>query len=1394
MANGGSKVLTAVISFLLGFLFALIVEIGAIFGVYYFVTNSDLETIFNTLGIQNKDENGDFVYLNTDSENGGAKNLAELLDQLHGYLYSEGSDQMDFPVLGKSLSDISNLIPMVQRTISESLYPMVENFIDVDWETFESTPLNSLPQFLSDSMMDIRPAALLEKMGMSGLVGDDANPLVNALLAGAEFDYASYGNTSLKFPVYIDNYVYSDELSSFYRVESVNGTQAYPTNLDTDLLYDSGTVDENGDRIYQLFFVPCTYNGATPSDALLAENGELIYNSNTTFFAVKYNEAEDKYVFNTGANYLYLQEYGLHHIDRTGNYYYNNAGTELQIYPVTIGSFSDPDEVFKPLYGVRITELMAGDVITALFGRHSVGELIDNKIDIDECVNNLELADVIAIDPTDTLMAYIGYGITNVQPADGHGDYQYTATVKVDGVPTPCYVHTELVGEPARRTVVRIWYNEVDSFGRVQQVDVKGTTVSSVSDIATTMDMSALIEVKASDAVLSYIGYGLYDVAPKDGDGYNYVGKCDLITDGGTREVDAFIQTDADDKIINVWYEEDGESVFIGGTTVEMVSDRIETLTDRLTLLYVLENVDVNDAVLCYIGYGLYDVSPKAGEGYDHVAKCDVLTGDGTREVDAFIKTDSEGMIVSAWYMDGGEEVAIGGTPINMASNRVSSLTDKLTLLYVLSEVDVDDAVLSYIGYGLYDIAPKAGDGYDHVAKCDVLTEEGTQTVDAFIKTDSEGMIVSVWYIDGGEEVAIGGTPINKVSERVSSLTDKLTLLYVLSEVDVDDAVLCYIGYGLYDVSPKAGNGYDHVAKCDVLTDDGVKEVTAYISTTENNISEVWYEENGEKIAIGGTPIKRVSDRISSLTDKLTLLYVLDGVDASDAVLCYVGYGLYDVAPKAGEGYDYVAKCDVLTDDGSRAVDAFIKADGNGVITEVWYEENGEKIAIGGTPINRVSDRISSLTDRLTLLFVMDVNADDAIICYIGYGLYGVVPQDGTDCDYVGKCDIFVDESAQADEKTRAVDAFINVDGDGVITEVWYEEDGEKIAIGGTPINRVSDRISSLTDRLALSDVLTVTVDQKITMYIGYGITKVEEVSGEEYTHKGLYTVQVAGDTREETAYIIADSEGKIVSAWYMNGGVKVNIAGTPIGDVPVMVEGIADNLALGDVLEIDPINDKILYALKDVKISKIGSEVGNLKLGDVIEDVGDSAILGQLANTSINDLATAVDGITIQSIYAKEIYGIEEGVAVEPHQASEYDETVLYYELVDGSYKFVHEGEGGDKVGRLTSEEFNAGTFYTYGKAQGMWRLILTSSDGGAGGAAKPHEKAYTLNNLDEMIVNSASNVYTATLKELQDAGIINSQIDLNVQFVLDRSLTLGDITLEKLITTVATTTSILP
>lgn len=1085
MAKGGSKVLTAVISFLLGFIFAILVEIGAVVGVYFYVSNTKLDTLFSNMGLNNIDENGNYVYVNTDSDNGGASDVGELLEKLKGYLYTDGSSTMDYPVLGKSLEEIGNLLPIVQNTVAEKLYPALNQYLDLDLNKFETVPLSELPQFLSDSVMDIRPAKLLAKFGMDGLVGDDANILVKSLLAGVEFDYART-DSGLKFPVYYDSYVYNEQLDRYYREEAVNGQQAFPSNLSESLLFKAGTQSDEGETQYRLYYIPCNLDGNILSDATLAEGGDTLYSEGTTFIAVERTGNKTYNLnFRNLEQFEYLNEYGLHNMDRTGNFYYTNGNEEKQIHPVTIGSFSKAEEVFKPLYSVGIVELIGGGengIVADIFGNLSVGELIDGKADIDDMVSNLVLPNVLTIDPEQTLMAYIGYGLTNVKAVNEAG-WQYEGQIKVDGVVRDCKILYELKGEPAQRSISRVWYYDENGASH----EIKGTKVKEVSSLASSMEITALLDVKADDAVIAYLGYGVSNVVERAGDNYTHVGK------------------------------------------------------------------------------------------------------------------------------------------------------------------------------------------YDIVEESNGTAEKVTKTVDCFIDTDENGIITNLWYVD----------------------------------------------------------------------------------------------ENGFDVLIGGTTIDTISDKVSGIMEHLAITDVMD-VAWDNSIMVYMGYGVTSVRAQSGEDYSYVGKVEV---DGEK-VPCYIVTDESGNITEIFRKDGNTKISVSGTKIEEVADRVGNVMKNLTLPDLIDIDVDDPIMGYIGYGVSGVKKQ--SDEGY--------NRTAKFKKDDNEYEAYLYVNEDGKVENAWYVTEHGTEDLEGTVIDGISDIISSLSDNLALPDVLDVTADGAVTAYIGYSITKINPADGDGYTHTAIYTEE---DGTEHECFVLTDEKsGKITEVWYFEDGQKVFVNGTTINQLPSKIDGISENLTLSDVMDITE-DDSILWALRDSKINEVGKQVKELKIKDVLdaEDIAKSSILSQLANKSVKELSTAIDAISIQSIYAQEIYKLATKDE-DPKEVTEYRSDILYFTLQDGVFVYVKDGAEDDEVGTLTLQEYEEGvasgvTYYSYGEAVGMWRLILFK-DG--------REKVYTLNNFNNMINTSTANINNATLGTLQEAGIISASANLNKQLTylednVPVTVTLSELKLRELI-----------
>ncbi len=438
MSKGGSKLLTAIIAFLLGFVLAIIIEVGAIFGVGWFVMNQDLDTVLGVVGIHNTDENGNKKYINTDPDDGGVRNLKELVSGLKGLVYENG----EMVALGKSFDDFSKLIPATDMLL-QMVYGTVDQFIEIDKAEFESTPLSGLAQVLSSSIMGIRTAGLMEKLNVESVTGENASALVKTLLMGAETEYATVtrggvealadeveggeeGEPSeqprtFKLPVMYDIYTYDEEigysrepaLKDYERDPSLNGVSNYPANFNNnyewlDLISEEQEDGEFVNKQYKLYYVPCrvTENGIEEAEYIKGEiirtdgTGEnaktyrlqiLEYGEDTDFIVVK-RDADGDFSIDYDAVYAALNANSTGASDRfTGYSYYEPYAR--QYYGIKTSSVTEKQEIYaycgKNYFRNNADEMVQIDALT-------LSDIVD-----EDYAQNLTFGEVLDVKTTD---------------------------------------------------------------------------------------------------------------------------------------------------------------------------------------------------------------------------------------------------------------------------------------------------------------------------------------------------------------------------------------------------------------------------------------------------------------------------------------------------------------------------------------------------------------------------------------------------------------------------------------------------------------------------------------------------------------------------------------------------------------------------------------------------------------------------------------------------------------------------------------------------------------------------------------------------------------------------------------------------------------------------------
>lgn len=518
--------------------------------------------------------------------------------------------------------------------------------------------------------------------------------------------------------------------------------------------------------------------------------------------------------------------------------------------------------------------------------------------------------------------------------------------------------------------------------------------------------------------------------------------------------------------------------------------------------------------------------------------------------------------------------------------------------------------------------------------------------------------------------------------------------------------------------------------------------------------------EKAEKI-LGDVTVENFMNGEVNLDEKINEILISDFVDVSadDKVMVFFAYGLSGLAQDESGAYTAIYKF------GDEDIPVSVTVE-DGKITSVTDPE--------GQPVNGLTvGNISTVSDKIDVSVFLDATAENKVVAYLAYGITDL--QEGEDGSYTAKLKV--------GDEVKTVNVSVK---DGKITGVTLAETGENVSaaniselndrvdgvfndlkikdlvdagdnkllkkLGDYTLNNVDDGI----DALELTDVLDVDANSAIMAYLAYGITSVNADEGTALLGK-------------DTVYLeIEESEGKkIITGVYRSPDKEGEPeAATKINEINTRIDGIMEDLTLGELIEID----------------------------------GSNTVLNALRNSTVNNLSEDINNLTINELYADEIYGgkddrgetknavMKKAVGNSASQADEinYDSKYLYYELVSGEfcsdtavYKLIN-AETKDK-GKL--KEFKTDkTYYTYGAPTKFWQLLVTvktNSDGDG------DENAYSLNGLTEMIDNIHNNMNYFTLSGLEEAGILKfgEEVRLDETKIPDaiekyKGKTLGDLT----------------
>ena len=531
-------------------------------------------------------------------------------------------------------------------------------------------------------------------------------------------------------------------------------------------------------------------------------------------------------------------------------------------------------------------------------------------------------------------------------------------------------------------------------------------------------------------------------------------------------------------------------------------------------------------------------------------------------------------------------------------------------------------------------------------------------TVGTFMNSSGFGPLEKIELLDliSSEdellEVLLDGITLGDIMNGSVSFQSKLDEIKLSAFFDVapDDSVMVYLAYGVTSVRFENGEWLG------MYTPDGSDPLTCHFETTTKDskviISRAYYTDNGKEIELGTTLAS-----VSSIIDGVSIDIFLD-IEASNSILVYLGYGLTDVNYNE-QSHTGTGILKTTVNGNPVQYNCVIEASDRNIVTRVYYVDNGATVIVAATGLDEINDRVSGITENLKIRDVIDINPDDRIMSKLGE----------------------------------------------------YE------------ISRVGEAI----DTFVLGDFIDISADNALMVYLGYGVTGVKE-------DNGVWTASLKISVGEfRTVTLDVNAEGIVTAVYYEENGKTVYVDGTSINAMNGRIDGIMNDLTVGELIEIDESN----------------------------------TVMNAVKNSTINSIAVDIDKITVNDLYAFDVYENSEIIA-----ADEYNADYLYYTWTNGKYELVEDGGVYEKVngeykavlGKVTQSYFNAHSdeLYTRGKVTALWKLILfTPVYDGEGGDSYQSEKSYTLNDLSKMISNVTSNIRNATLNDLVEAGVLEISSD---------------------------------
>lgn len=731
-------------------------------------------------------------------------------------------------------------------------------------------------------------------------------------------------------------------------------------------------------------------------------------------------------------------------------------------------------------------------------------------------------------------------------------------------------------------------------------------------------------------------------------------------------------------------------------TTIGSLTDgQTSEIFDKIELGAVMK-VDPSDDVMCALAYGTKNKHYKVVEetvGEETVKTIEMLP---------IVYTLKDGVLFDDEGNETASELLAGGVyKVTIAEGEGETATE--TIYY--AKPDAAGAA----DYFLYETETCAGDKilYKKTTLNDLMNGDASSLIDNVelgtlmgLDGSSDKMLLSLAYGSEGVDYEIDASTNaivrlegGKAPTTVKDLRNDETASGLLKGLKLGDVL---------GISPL--DQFDDAKK----DPDPMMLALAY---GEEGTDYVIEEKDGEKVIVwlGDSGPRTIGDLTagdSAIFDTITLASVMNLTPASDPIMISLAFGKDTHYTIVEEEFvmlpqKYTLKEGVLYDDNGEAVTAeatgvegvykvtFVKGTGETQKTEIYYAKAdsagdaeyylytdetcaGEKVLYKKTSIGDLKgDNASDIIKDIQLATVLDLTpSSDSILIALAYG------NEGEDFEYV-------------------------LDGEGNKTGFRMLGDAKP-----RTIKQLKD--SNLVNEIRLSAILQTKPEDKITMYLLYGVEGTHyKMENGEVVMLGDYPPRTIGDLSGDNSPVSTITKDLTIGDLVGTAGDSKLLAKISDWKIAQLSDQSQINtIKLGEVIDIKDTDPALLKNLAETSIGELNTRINTMTLAEILgeEQVNGSTFLKHLDTSTINSLAADLDKLTIQQVFEDKIYKKD----------------------ADGNYVL---GEDGSKV--LT----------------GTWKYLLVK-DG--------KEQECQIKEIDSLVSNMTANMQSATLNDLSDDKIL--------------------------------------